>query len=218
MTPQFWTERWDKNDIGFHQKSVHELLQKYWSALGVDRNATVLVPLAGKSLDMVWLAEQGHEVLGIELSMLAVESFFAERGLGVVRLANSAGTLTLGGPYAMICGDFFAVPPDVTAHVSAVYDRAALVALPPDMREGYVRHLMALTPAGAKILLIALEYDGTQMSGPPFPVSPGEVETLFRPHADIQVLQTRDVIGTHPHFVAKGVGSLIETAYLIERR
>ena len=218
MTPDFWTERWQKNDIGLHQKSVHDLLQAHWPALGVASDAAVLVPLAGKSLDMVWLAEQGHGVLGIELSMLAVESFFAERHLSVVRLANAAGTLIHGGPYAMICGDFFAVPPDVTAHIGAVYDRAALVALPPGMRQDYARHLMALTPAGAKMLLIALDYDGTQMSGPPFPVPPAEVETLFQPHAQVRVLQTREVIGTHPHFAAKGIGSLVETAYLIEKR
>ena len=179
--------------------------------------ASVLVPLAGKSLDMVWLAERGHEVFGIELSEVAVDSFFAERGLTPAVVAQPYGSLKMAGPYSLLCGDFFAVPPGATDHISAVYDRASLVALPPSMREAYARHLMMLVPRGAKILLISLDYDASQMNGPPFPVPTREDEALFQPHARITVLEQREVIATHPQFKAKGVVSLIETAYALER-
>lgn len=218
MEPQFWTERWRNNDIGFHQKSVHDLLPKYWAELGVKPGSSVLVPLSGKSLDMVWLAGQGLDVFGIELAELAVDSFFAERGLKPAAIAQGEGLLKMGGPYSLWCGDFFKVPPSTTAHVSAVYDRAALVAMPPDMRAAYARHLMALTPCGARILLVSLDYDGAQMNGPPFPVPPSLVESLFQSGASVRLLEEREVIATHPHFKAKGVTSLRESAHLLERR
>ncbi|MEQ1578518.1 MAG: thiopurine S-methyltransferase [Hyphomicrobium sp.] len=218
MTPDFWTSRWQNNDIGFHQKAVHDLLPKYWADLKVPRGASVLVPLCGKSVDMVWLADQGHDVFGIELSELAVDAFFAERGLKPAVLEQGASQLKMGGPYALICGDFFSVQPTATAHVTAVYDRASLVALPTGMRAAYARHLMELVPRGAKMLLISLEYDSAQMSGPPFSVPGREIEALFQPYASVRRLQERDVINTHPHFKAKGVTWLTEAAYMLERR
>ena len=218
MDPQFWTGRWRDNDIGFHQKAVHDLLPRYWPELSVAPGAAVLVPLSGKSLDMVWLADQGHEVFGIELSELAVDAFFSERGLKPASVAQAAGTLKLGGPYSLYCGDFFKVPPQATDHVAAVYDRASLVALPPDMRKAYAQHLMALTPRGAKVLVISLDYDAARMNGPPFAIPRAEVEALFEPYAGVRFLEEREVIGTSPNVRAKGVTSLLEAACVLERR
>lgn len=217
MTPQFWTKRWQKNDIGFHQKLVHELLERYWPEVGAKPGSSVLVPLAGKSLDMVWLAESGHEVFGIELSELAVNDFFKERGFKPAAVVQASGVLNFGGPYSVWCGDFFTVPASATAHIGAVYDRASLVALPPAMRAAYAKHLMTLTPKGAKMLLISLDYDASQMNGPPFPVPPPEVPHLFQPYARVRLLEEREVISTHPQFKSKGVTSLRESAYLLER-
>ena len=81
MQPDFWHQRWADNQIGFHQSAPTPLLLKHWPALGITPGAQVFVPLAGKSLDMAWLASQGHRVLGVELSQLAVEQFFAEHDL-----------------------------------------------------------------------------------------------------------------------------------------
>lgn len=218
MDPAFWTERWNNSDIGFHQKSVHDLLVKYWPQMHVPSGAAVLVPLSGKSLDMVWLASEGHEVFGIELSELAVDAFFAERGLAPAAVHVDAGVLKMGGPYSLLCGDFFKTTPEQTAHVGAVYDRAALVALPPAMRGDYAHHLMSLVKPGTGTLLISLGYDSGQMDGPPFAVARDEVEALYRPYGTVEVMEEREVIGTHPHFKARGVTSLIETAYRLERR
>lgn len=218
MEPAFWTERWQKNDIGFHQKSAHDLLVRYWPQMNVPEGSAVLVPLSGKSLDMVWLAEQGHEVFGIELSQVAIDAFFVERGLVPATVPVDGGVLKMGGPYSLLCGDFFKTRPAQTAHVSAVYDRAALVALPPAMRKDYAQHLMSLIKPGTKTLLIGLDYDSLQMEGPPFAVARDEIEALYRPYGTVEVLEERDVIGTHPHFKARGATSLIETAYRLERR
>ena len=217
MTPEFWKDRWKKNEIGFHQKSVHELLERFWPEVNAKPGASVLVPLAGKSLDMVWLAECEHDVFGIELSEIAVNDFFAERGVTPAVVEQKSGVLKMGGPYSLWCGDFFAVPETATAHIGAVYDRASLVALPPAMRTAYAKHLMALTPKGVKVLLIALDYDPSQMSGPPYPVPRAEVFELFQPYCNVRLLEDRDVIETHPQFKSKGVTSLLEAAYLLER-
>jgi thiopurine S-methyltransferase len=218
MTPQFWTDRWQKNDIGFHQKSVHELLQAHWSKIALQPGAAVLVPLAGKSLDLVWLASRGCDVFGIELSELAVNAFFSERGLVPATVQQTHGQLKMGGPYSLWCGDFFAVPPAATAHIKAVYDRASLVALPPEMRPAYAKHLMSLTRSGTQMLLISLDYDPGAMTGPPFSVPRAEVDSLFGPYASVRLLEVRDVIATHPHFQARGIRSLRESAYALERR
>ena len=218
MEPEFWIDRWKKNDIGFHQSAVHDLLQRHWPEVHLKPGSAVLVPLCGNSLDMVWLAEAGHDVFGIELSALAVDQFFARLGLRAAAVQQDYGVLKMGGAYSLLCGDFFAVPPAATAHIKAVYDRAALVAMPPALRGAYAAQLMALTPPGARTLLISLSYEPHQMQGPPFPVPPADVEALFKPFANVRLLEEREVIATHPHFKARGITSLREAAYLLERR
>jgi thiopurine S-methyltransferase len=219
MDPQFWLDRWTTNDIGFHQKSVHDLLERYWPEMPVPSGSTVFVPLCGKSLDMVWLTQQGHDVFGVELSRPAVEAFFTERGLKpqVIEGQPGNGTLYLGGPYAVLAGDFFATMSQSTQHVRAVYDRASLVALPPAMREPYAKHLMSLISVGTPVLLISLDYDQTRMKGPPFAVSHDEIKRLFSTFASVRLLEEREVIETHPHFKARGLTSLKESAVLVIR-
>jgi thiopurine S-methyltransferase len=219
MDAQFWLDRWTQQDIGFHQKSVHDLLERHWTKVSAPRGSPVLVPLCGKSLDMVWLAQQGHEIHGIELSQLAVEAFFVERGLSPQRIGSdpASSNLYVAGSYSLLAGDFFAVDPNATRYVRAVYDRASLVALPPEMRAAYVRHLMALVPQGTPILLISLDYDQARMKGPPFSVSNAEIERLASPFASLQILEEREVIDTHPHFKARGLQSLKESALLLVR-
>ena len=145
-------------------------LAKHWPALDVPEGARVLVPLCGKSLDMIWLAGQGHTVIGSELSELAVDAFLKENALAPdVRDANGF-IVKSAGPFALWCGDFFALDAhDVNA--AAAYDRAALVAMPPHMQPRYAAKMAELLPTGAKVLLIGLDYDPAQMQGPPFNTS-----------------------------------------------
>ena len=79
MQPEFWHDRWQRNQIGFHQEQVNPCLERLWPQLELPRGARVLVPLCGKSLDLSWLAASGFEVLGVELSQTAVEQFFSEQ-------------------------------------------------------------------------------------------------------------------------------------------
>ena len=217
MTPQFWHDRWKNNDIGFHQAAVHDGMAAHWASLGLPRGSDVLVPLAGKSLDMVWLADQGHDITGIELSEIAVDDFFKERGLTPATAARGGAVLKMGGPYALWCGDFFVISSKATRHVAAVYDRAALVAMPPEMRDAYVRHLIGLMPSTAVMMLVSLDYDPSQMTGPPFPVPETEIERLFGPMFSISIVQRHDIIEANPHFRKRGLTRLEETVSILRR-
>lgn len=178
MEPSFWHARWNSGRIGFHNDRPHPLLQQHWSRLSAAPAASVLAPLCGKSLDLTWLSQQGHRVIGVELSEVAAEAYFAEAG-------RQPRTFTVGNfqcwcdaGVAILVGDWFQLTTVVLQRTcdeisaswpSAVYDRAALVALPESMRERYVESLTQLAGEAAW-LLVTVEYDPALRGGPPFPL------------------------------------------------
>ena len=175
MQPDFWHQRWRDKQIGFHQDTPTPLLLKHWLSLQLPSGSRVFVPLAGKSLDMAWFAAQGHRVLGVELSQIAVEEFFAEHGLEPETSQSRYGRHYRAGRIELICGDAFGLDEAVLADCSAVFDRAALIALPLPTRERYVAELYARLPADCRGLLITLEYPQHEKAGPPFRVDEDEV-------------------------------------------
>lgn len=218
MDHSFWNERWQKGETGFHRARPHDQLVRFWPTLGLPAGSTVFVPLCGKSLDMVWLAEAGHRVIGAELSELAVDSFFAERGLAPEVEEVPDFKVKRAGPYEIWCGDIFALPANAVAGAAAVYDRAALVAFPPAMQPRYADKLTELTPAGTPILLVGLDYEQARMSGPPFATSLQSVVSLFGPKHDIAVLEARDGIEMSPNLRDRGLDHLVESLYLLRRK
>jgi thiopurine S-methyltransferase len=215
MEPEYWNQRWASNQIGFHEGRVNVYLARHYAELGLAPGETVFVPLCGKSVDLRWLAERGVHVLGIELSPIAVASFFAEQGLTPRTRKDGAFTVWESGPIRLLCGDYFALTPAYLAGVHAVYDRAALIALPPKRRTDYVAHLDRLLPGARRTLLVTLEYPQEQMEGPPFSVGEREVHKLFA-GARIDRLGAQDVLTDNPRFREKGLTSLLECAYRIE--
>lgn len=217
MDASFWHERWRSNDIGFNLPKPHPALVAHWAKLGIAPGASVLVPLAGKSIDMVWLADMGHGVIGVELSSEAVEAFFKERSRAPGVTRESGFSVSRAGPFEIWCGDFFAVPPQVTRRVGAVYDRAALVAMPYTSQKDYVLKLAALTPAGVPVLLISLDYDPSEMDGPPFSVPANRLEELASGLFTIEILDRQDGLALSPRLRDRGLSHLTETAYLLRR-
>lgn len=218
MDANFWHDRWHNKEIGFHQPLYHDLMLKHWPQLGLGSGSQVFVPLCGKSLDMVWLAEQGHRVVGAELSEIAVDEFFAERGLTPQTEAIGAFSVKRAGPYELWCGDFFALPRDALADVAGVYDRASLVAFPPDMQDRYAASLTALLPETAAMLLVTLDYDQTRMAGPPFAVPHAQVQRLFGDRFTVTEVAARNGIPRNPQFVKRGLDTLEECAFVLRRR
>jgi len=213
MQHEFWLERWQQNQIGFHKQEINPHLQHYWSRLSVSQNDRVFVPLCGKSNDMLWLLGMGYQVVGIELSPLAVESFFSENDLKpTVRCKDDFLVSEVDG-LQIFCGDFFALRPADLGHVNVVYDRASLVALPVDMRIKYASILSTLLPANTQILLITLDYPQHEMQGPPFSVQSEEVQRLFSSWCDVELLASEDVLDQEMAFKERGLTSMTEQTY-----
>ena len=217
MHPDFWLNRWQENRIGFHRDEVMPLLQKHWPSLRLPAGSRVFVPLCGKSLDLHWLAAQGHRVLGVELSPLAVQQFFAEAGLQPERSGSRYGEHYRAGPLEIVCGDAFGLDAELLADVRGVYDRAALIALPPEMRAQYTE-LHARLPAGCQDLLITLEYPQAQKSGPPFSLEAGDVDACYGRDWSVDLLERRDILAEQPGFIAEGVSALSTAVYRLARR
>jgi thiopurine S-methyltransferase len=216
MNPDFWHQRWRDNQIGFHQSAPTPLLLKHWPSLGVPAGATVFVPLAGKSLDMAWFAAQGYRVLGVELSQLAVEQFFAEHGLHPETETTHYGKHYRAGGIELINGDAFALDESALAGCDAVFDRAALIALPPALRQRYATELYARLPAGCRGLLVTLEYPQAERDGPPFSVPEDEVRALYARDWSVDLRERRPIPPDHPGFVS-GVSRLDTAVYALER-
>ncbi len=213
MQLQFWQNRWENNEIGFHQAQGNVRLRRFWHRLDLDPGDTVFVPLCGKSMDMIWLAGQGHSVLGIEISALAIEAFFQENGLDIQVRQEGQFQVWESSMITLLCGDYFQLLPAHLSGVSAIYDRASLIALPPPMRQDYFHHLIEIVPAKASILLETLEYAEGAMEGPPFSVKESEVREYYEKTYQVERLFNHDVLEDHPHFQQRGLDWLQAKVY-----
>ena len=219
MDEGFWQRRWARNEIGFHLNEVNPYLCRHWPELRLTEGGRVLVPLCGKSLDMIWLAQRGHAVLGVELSERAVEDFFREQGLNAELSVQGEFRVYRAGTLEIRCGDFFALSAADVSDCQAVYDRAALIALPDAMRQRYVEHLDKILPPSCRGLLITLDYPQEQMSGPPFAVSDAEVRQSLGPTWQIELLERASVLDERNwKFLQRGLTRLEESCYKLDGR
>lgn len=194
MNPEFWQEKWQKREIAFHQATANPLLVSWFNQLALAPGASVFLPLCGKSLDIHWLLAQGYRVLGAELSEIAVQELFAE--LGLTPTVSSAGDLQhyQADELQVFVGDIFQLSENTLGSVAAIYDRAALVALPDAMRQRYAQHLITISQAAPQ-LVICFEYDQAQLPGPPFSVDSLEMHKLYSKVYSLNCLEIREVPG-----------------------
>ena len=214
MEPDFWLKKWRAGQTGFHGASVHEdLLTNAERFLG-DGPHRVLVPLCGKSVDLDWLLAGGHEVIGIELSPLAIEQVVLR--LGGTPVQDTFGPLerTRLGPLTMLRGDVLTVTPELLGPVDRIWDRAALVALPPSMRGRYTATLRSLLRPQGLLLQKSFAYDQSKMSGPPFSVAPDEVAGHYTGW-EIEPIDTRTL--TEGKFAERGVSEFVLSVTLLRK-
>ncbi len=216
METGYWQDRWRRGETGWHRDEVMPLLQKHWPAIGPVPGARVVVPLCGKTRDMPWLAAQGHRVLGIEVAAEGIAAFFAEQGVRDDAVDTPAGRLHHAGAIDILEADAFEVDAATLADARHVYDRAALIALPPGLRRRYVDTLYARLPAGCRGLLITLEYPRHEKAGPPFSVAQAEVDA-FAPSWQVELAERRDILAHEPGFRAEGVSALSTAVYRMRR-
>ena len=212
-----WLARWQNNKIGWHVDVVNRSLVDYFELLELTPRASVFVPLCGKSVDMIYLSEMGYSVIGVELSSVAVEQFFVDNSLQYSVSEIDGFALYQSERIKIYCGDYFNLNAEHLSSVSAVYDRASLIALDWDLREKYAQHLTAIIPLDARILLLTLIYPQHQMSGPPFSVSNSEVESLFSSACKYRQLHCFNDIDNEPKFLRAGVDYVENAAYLLQK-
>ena len=212
MEKQFWEQKWEAQELGFHLPFVHPILKRNLAAFDLPAGATVFLPLCGKTLDIGWLMEQGLRVVGVELSELAVSQLFESLGVNPDVSPWGDGRVWRHGALTVFQGDVFALTAGDLGDVAMVYDRAALVALPAAMRERYAAHLASVT-ASAPQLLITFEYDQDRMDGPPFAVPAEEVKRLYGSSHALDCLSRKDVIDNQPAFRERGLDRFEEIAW-----
>ena len=218
MEPAFWHERWAIDQIGFNQSQVNPYLTSLWPELKVKRGERVLVPLCGKTIDMVWLTQQGLHVVGAELSEKAVAAYFSEQGVTPETEMRGAFKVYSATDCEIWCGDFFALTPDDVGPCTAFYDRAAMIALPAQLRWRYTEQLNRLMADDSCGLLITLDYDQSKIEGPPFSVDEEEVQQLLSPEWRLKAVGDWDVLEQSPKFKKAGVTYLKEFAFRMFRR
>jgi len=190
----FWHDRWQRNQIGFHESSVNPLLIAHFDSLSLRPGSRIFVPLCGKTLDIHWLLSHGHHVAGAELSEIAVQQLFADLGLTPDVAALSKVTRYSAAGVDIFHGDIFDLSRGDLRKVDAVYDRAALIALPEPLRARYARHLAQIT-GRAPQLLICVNYEQQLIPGPPFSVDGAEVARLYEGTYDLAPLGRTDIPG-----------------------
>jgi thiopurine S-methyltransferase len=209
MDHDFWHERWDLNQIGFHESEANALMVAHLDALDLAPGARVFLPLCGKTRDIAWLLDRGSRVVGAELSEKAVRALFAEMDFAP-EVSEQGRLRRFSGPdIDILAGDVFDVTAEALGPVDAVYDRAALVALPSGTRPRYAAHVHDIT-GGARQLLICFEYDQNVMPGPPFSVDAAEVGRVHAPRYGLKRLATQPVDGG-----LKGKCPATETVWLL---
>lgn len=194
MQASFWHNKWQENQIGFHLPEANPLLVKHFHALKLKHGSRIFLPLCGKTLDIAWLLAQGYQVAGAELSAIAIGDLFDSLDLTPKLTRKNAITHYSALNIELFVGNIFDVTPAMLSKVDAVYDRAALVALPDEIRESYSAHLMKLTN-NAPQLLICFEYDQNLHAGPPFSIGANEVKQYYQANYDLTLLTTEKVEG-----------------------
>lgn len=194
MKEDYWQSKWKSGEIAFHEVQPNPNLVIHISTLALTPGARVFVPLCGKTVDLDWLLQRGQRVVGIEFNAAAATEVFTR--LGITPEVTITGALThFAGPSIdVFVGDFFALTTDLLGQVDAIYDRAALVALPIDLRPRYAAHLAHLTSV-APMLLIAFDYDQSRMSGPPFSVPGAEIRTHYNHAYTVSQLSRKAITG-----------------------
>ena len=207
-----WHSHWNKTSPGFHEGRVNAYLQEYLPLFKLQPGDTIFMPLCGKAVDILWLSEQGFKVVGVELSRVAVESFFEESGLGFTQREIGKLTLYESPNIALYQGDFMHLEPHMLSTCKLVYDRAPIIAIESFNRAAYKKKMLELVPVATPMLMVTLTYDQNQMTGPPFSVPVDEITKLYKAEYQVKILRSCEQIDERPRWKERGLKSLIESA------
>ena len=211
-----WHSYWVRDKPGFHEGQVNAYLQRYLPLFNLAPGDTIFMPLCGKAVDILWLAQQGYRVIGVEFSAVAIEAFFAESKLSYEKSTSEHFSCYQSSNITLYQGDFMHLQKQQLADCRLIYDRASIVAIESFNRAAYVEQLLNINPKSVPILLVTLDYDQNVMQGPPFSVPVSEISALFRTSYRVELLESREQIDERPGWRAKGLNSLLESALRLE--
>ncbi len=211
-----WTAFWEQDRLDFHQGQVNTYLRQFLPLFDLKPGEQVFMPLCGKAVDILWLAEQGYQVVGVELSEIAVQALFADSGLDYEVDSVDRFNCYRSSNITIYQGDFMHLHGEQLARCKLVYDRAAIVAIEAFNRPSYSEHMLKIIPAGTPMLVVTLEYDQDIMSGPPFSVPIDEIRRLYQSHYRSEILQRSEQIDERPRWRNNGLDSLVESAIRLE--
>ena len=214
---QHWLDRWQQDRIGFHETGANRHLQYWFPRFALAPGSRVFLPLCGKAIDIHWIAQQGFDVIGIELSQIAIEAFFEENSLDFEYRESDRFGIYRSANITLLQGDFFDLNEADLNNCELVYDRAALIALERDDRPRYYAHMLSILPVSCDMLLISLEYDQAEMSGPPFSVPTEEILQRYSNAFSVQMLETSNIIDERPRWRKVGVSELQESVFSLTR-
>ncbi len=216
--PGYWIGRWREGRTGFHCAQAQPWLVEHVAKLAPKGNERVLVPLCGKSVDLLFLERRGHSVVGVDVAAQAFAEFLAEQQRTATTRDEPPFTVQATGGIELWRGDFFALDPRRHGTFPAIFDRAALVAFPPARRAEYARKIVSLLAPGGRLLLIAMEFDPAKWAGPPFPVTLDKVARHYGETCRIERLAERSVLEEEPVWRERGVDRVVDTLTLLQRR
>lgn len=222
LTLQEWKEKWENHNIGFHQEQGHQLLKKHLDTfLKGETGLRVFFPLCGKAVEMKWFADQGHHVVGVEISELGIREFFTEQNISyseepIGEIPGAKVFKSSSGNISLYCCSLFDLPRAPIGKFDRIWDRGALVAVNPGDRKRYTDIMLSLTRKGFQYLLAVLSYDPTKHAGPPFYVPDAEVRKLFGSVCTIRSLEKVDVM--EERHKSWGINSLVEELYLLTQK
>jgi thiopurine S-methyltransferase len=212
-----WLKFWENNETNWHGDRITQELVEYFELFELEPRDKVFVPLCGKSLDMLYIMNQGFSVVGVEISEIGVRQFFSENNLAYKITKVDDFDLYSTENLEIYCGDFFALTSKHLNNVKSVFDRKSLIALEPEVRQKYVKHLNDIISLGARILLVTLQYPQYQMSGPPFSVDKSEVESLFSMAFESRELRSFNDIENESKLTRAGVNYINNAAYYLRK-
>ena len=228
MQPEFWLERWHNGETGLHQEQWNPYRRYFYGEKGAPQEKRhalkIFVPLCGKSVDILWLAKNGYEVLGVECSEIAVKDFFEAQQLEYQLVEGKPFNRYIAeasegqARIELWQGDFFDLVKADIVGITDIYDRASMIALPEAMRLDYFNKMLELQCDGMRTLLITLTYPQDEMNGPPFSVLEEEINELYGADFKIDKLLGKDILVDEPKFQQRGLTSLYETAYKLTRK
>ena len=207
-----WHSHWIRKTPGFHEGQVNAYLEQFLPLFELNSGDHIFMPLCGKAVDILWLSQQGYHVIGVELSEVAIQSFFEESDLEFVKVEQPNFVIYQAPNITLYQGDFMHIQAQHLTGCKLVYDRASIVAIESFNRKVYKRKMLEIIPVGTPMLMVTLDYDQNIMQGPPFSVPVSEITALYQPEYQLELLLTSEQIGERPRWRELGLESLLESA------